>query len=171
MASLPDLAELAPFLRVLLVTDGVVTRILEAYFNEPIAVDVLSHSEERSDRAHPEIEAHVGDQILSRRVILRGRVTRRPYVYAASIVLSNCLPAQVRRGLVEERKGIGELLSAGRLETYRELISVRRRAAAEHALHLDMERHAAVVSRCYRIHLHGRPAMLIEEIFPEARFA
>jgi chorismate-pyruvate lyase len=166
-----DLARLSPFLRVLLVTDGVVTRILEAYFGEPIDVDVLSHSELCSELSYPEVGVNIGDRIVSRRVVLRGRVTHEPYAFASSIVVSDCLPPEVRRGLIEERKGIGELLCANRLETYRELIAIRRCDAAERACHLGVATGARVVSRTYKIHLNGRAAMLIEEVFSEERFA
>jgi chorismate-pyruvate lyase len=166
-----DVASLPPILRVLLVTDGVVTRILEAWFGEPIDVDVLSHSELLSERSYPEVSVNVGDRILSRRVVLRGRVTHAPYAFASSVVVSDCLPPEVRRGLVEDRKGIGELLSANRLETYRELIAIRRCDAAGQACHLKVATDTCVVSRTYRIHLNGRAAMLIEEVFAEERFA
>jgi chorismate-pyruvate lyase len=166
-----DVASLPPFLRVLLVTDGVVTRILEAWFGEPIDVDVLSHRESLSERSHPEVGVNAGDRILRRQVILRGRVTHEPYAFASSVVVSNCLPPEVRRGLIEDRKGIGELLSANRLETYRELITIRRCDAAERAGPLAVAAESRVVSRSYRIHLNGRAAMLIEEVFAEQRFA
>ena len=44
------LAELPPFLRALLVTDGTVTKILEAYFWEPVVVDTLSSASRRPRR-------------------------------------------------------------------------------------------------------------------------
>jgi hypothetical protein len=60
----PDFPGLSPILRVLLVTDGTVTKTLEAYFGEAIEVDVLEHAERtsefalsadrhRSGRSHP----------------------------------------------------------------------------------------------------------------------
>jgi chorismate-pyruvate lyase len=166
-----DVSGLPPFLRVLLTTDGVVTQTLAAWFGEPIDVDVLSHCESRSERSYPEVGVAIGDRILSRRVVLRGRVTHEPYAVASSVVVSDSLPPEVRRRLVEERKGIGELLSASRLETYRELIAIRNGDAAERACHLGVVTGARVVSRIYKIHLNGRAAMLIEEAFAEERFA
>lgn len=167
---MPDISGLPPFLRVLLLTDGVVTRILEAYFGEPIDVAVLGHCELGSRRCYPQIGVDIGDRILSRRVVLRGHITQRPYVFASSIVVSDLLPREVRRSLVEDRKGIGELLSANRLETYRELIAIDRSDEGEPAFHLGAAGGTRLVSRTYKIHLGGRPVMLIEETFAEAMF-
>src|SRR5687768_3239840 len=75
------LASLPSFLRVLLVTDGTVTRTLEAYFGEPITVRVLSHAEVRSERRYPAIDVLPGDSILRRRVILQGGHTRAVYAF------------------------------------------------------------------------------------------
>ena len=44
------LAHLPPFLRSLLVTDGTVTKILEAYFWEPVLVDTLAQGVVTAER-------------------------------------------------------------------------------------------------------------------------
>jgi long-chain acyl-CoA synthetase len=162
---------LAPFLRVLLVTDGTVTRTLEAYFGEPIDVDVLSHAEVGSERSYPDIDVAIGDPIVRRCVTLRGRITRTIYAFAESVVVTRGMPEEVGRKLIEERKGIGELLGDSRLETYRELLSVGRTQAAEWALHLGVEKSASVLVRSYRIFSAGSASIAIQEVFPESRFA
>jgi len=161
---------LTPILRVLLVTDGTVTRTLEAYFGEPIDVDVLSHREVRSERSYPEIEVDKGDPILRRCVTLRGKITRTIYAFAESIAVIRFMPKEIGRKLTEEIQGIGELLSESRLETHRELLSARRVEAAEWAVHLGVEKSASVVARKYIIHSGGSAAIAIEEVFPESRF-
>lgn len=163
-------SELPPFLRVLLMTDGTVTRSLEAYFGEPIDVDVLSHSELRSDRSYPEVNVALGDPILRRCVTLRGRITRSIYAFAESVVVLASISNEMKRKLIEERKGIGELLSASKLETFRELLRIRRACAKEWAVHLSVAEDARVVIRNYKIFRDGRAAMEIEEVFPELRF-
>jgi chorismate-pyruvate lyase len=72
-----DFPSLSPILRVLLVTDGTVTRTLEAYFGEAIDVDVLEHAERASESPYPQIDIAVGDRILHRYVRLVGRSTRK----------------------------------------------------------------------------------------------
>lgn len=164
------LAALPPFLRVLLVTDGTVTRSLEAYFQEPIDVDVLVHAETDADRSYPEIEVVPGDPIIQRRVVLRGKVTRTAYAFAESIFAAGRVAPSLRRQLTSEKKGIGELLRDGRLESYREVLGMRRVAAGDWAGPLNLDRDSSVVIRDYRIYLAGRAAIEIEEVFPVARF-
>lgn len=165
-----DFSQLPPFLRVLLVTDGVVTRTLEAYFGEPIDIVVLSHLELRSERCHPEIAVNVGDPIVSRRVLLRGRSTQHVYVLASSIVVMDLIPPEVRQRLTEDKKGIGELLSASRLETYREIISIRKYNEKECAGYFGVATRGCAVGRTYKIYLDKRAVILIEEVLPITRF-
>lgn len=165
-----QLATLPPFLRVLLVTDGTVTKSIEAYFLEPVEVDVLFHSYTSSERAYADIEVLPGDPILRRCVILRGKITRTAYAFAESVMAGNRIPPDMKRKLIEDTKGIGALLRENRKETYRELSRFKRAAAGEWAMHLNMDKSADVLQREYRIHLDGQAAMLIEEVFPVARF-
>ena len=168
--SLPDLSAVSPFLRALLVTDGTVTKILEAYFWEPIDVELLSHAQEVCEGAHPEIGVVRGASIVRRRVTLRGRITSSVYAFAETVMAIDGIAADLRRSLVDERKGIGELLRARHLETYRELVGIERRQAGEWSVHLGIEPDTAVIARRYTIQLDTRPAMLITEAFPVARF-
>jgi long-chain acyl-CoA synthetase len=165
-----DLSTVTPFLRALLVTDGTVTKNLEAYFWEPIEVELLSHAEEQSDRAYPEIGVPAQATIVRRRVVLRGRMTGSAYVFADTVMTTAGVSEDLRRSLVDERKGIGELLRARRLETYRELVGVERAVAGEWAGHLGLDPSANVVVRRYTIYLQQRPAMLIAEVFSIDRF-
>jgi chorismate-pyruvate lyase len=164
------LSMLPPFLRVLLVTDGTVTRTLEAYFGELIGVDVLSHAELCSEQSLPHIGVLPGDRILRRRIILRGLVTQTAYAFAESVVVTACISADLRRALIEERKGIGELLASGRMETFRELLAVERTRAAPWAAHLGIRPDDCVATRRYVVFREGRAAIQIEEVFPERAF-
>lgn len=169
-SELRDYLTLPPFLRVLLITDGTVTRSLEAYFGERIDVEVLTHAEANSDRSYTELNVVTGEPVLHRCVILRGRVTQAAYAFAESVIVLACVFPDMRRKLIEDRKGIGELLLEGKLETYRELIAVRRSEAGQWAPALDIDSSASVVSRIYKICFGGRPAIRIEEVFPQSRF-
>ncbi len=164
------LSSLPPFLRVLLVTDGTVTRTLEAYFGEPIDVRVLSHAEVTSERSYPAVDILPGHTILRRRVILQGAHTRVVYGFAESVMSVARLPQGMERKLMEERKGIGELIHEERLQTYRELLRVRRAKAGAWARDLALDESSSVVTRNYIICLEGRAAMEIEEVFPEHVF-
>ena len=164
----PDFPGLSPILRVLLVTDGTVTRTLEAYFGEAIDVDVLEHAETTSESAYPQIDIAAGEHILHRYVRLVGRSTRRVYAVAESVAVLEHISRQMRRQLIEEHKGIGELLREGRLETYRELLTANLTEASRWAEHLQIAATQRVVTRDYRIYQGGRAVLLIREIFPES---
>jgi chorismate-pyruvate lyase len=163
-----DFPSLSPILRVLLVTDGTVTRTLEAYFGEAIDVDVLEHAERASESPYPQIDIAVGDRILHRYVRLVGRSTRKVYAVAESVAVLEHISQQMRRQLIQEHKGIGELLREGRLETYRELLTATLTAASRWAEHLHVAATEGVVTRDYRIYQGGRAVLLIREIFPES---
>jgi chorismate-pyruvate lyase len=170
MEQLRSFAGLAPILRVLLVTDGTVTQTLEAYFGEGIEIDVLEHAERRSEVAYPPIDIAPGDPILHRYVRLRGKGTRHIYAVAESVAVLDHVSPEMRRRLLEDRKGIGELLREGRLETYRELLTATRTTAGQWAEDLGVPATQSVVTRDYRIYQGGRAALLIQEIFPESRY-
>jgi len=164
----PDFPALSPILRVLLVTDGTVTKTLEAYFGEAIEVDVLEHAERTSGAPYPQIDIAVGDHILHRYVRLIGKATRKAYAVAESVAVLEHLSQQIRRKLIEEHKGIGELLREGRLETYRELLTASMTAASLWAEDLQIAATENVVTRDYRIYQGGRAVLLIREIFPQS---
>jgi chorismate-pyruvate lyase len=163
-----DFPGLSPILRVLLVTDGTVTKTLEAYFGEGIDVDVLEHRETTSGSPYPQIGIAAGDHILHRYVRLLGRTTRKVYAVAESVAVLEHISRQMRRQLIEEHKGIGELLREGRLETYRELLTADLTPASPWAEQLTIAATDRVVTREYRIYQGGRAVLLIREIFPES---
>ncbi|MCE9613941.1 MAG: chorismate pyruvate-lyase family protein [Lentisphaerae bacterium] len=165
-----DLAAIPPFLRVLLVTDGTVTKTLEAYFWEPIEVELLLHTRMSSDQTYPAIDVKAGDAVVMRRAILRGRLTGSAYAYAETILTCDGVSADLLRSMVDGRMGIGELLRERRLETYRELVRLERQPAGECAVHLGVEPEANVMRRTYTICLERRPVIQVEERFPESRF-
>jgi chorismate-pyruvate lyase len=163
-----DFPALSPILRVLLVTDGTVTKTLEAYFGEAIEVDVIEHAERTSEAAYPQINVAAGDHILHRYVRLIGKTTRKVYAVAESVAVLEHISQQIRRKLLEEHKGIGELLREGRLETYRELLTANLTAAGQWAADLHVAPADNVVTRDYRIYQGGRAVLLIREVFPES---
>ena len=62
---------LPPFLRALLVTDGTVTKILEAYFWEPVEVQTLQQEFVCAERPIDWIRVEPGSRVLIRRARLR----------------------------------------------------------------------------------------------------
>jgi chorismate-pyruvate lyase len=166
----PEFAMLPAFLRVLLGSDGTVSRALKAYFSENIEVQVINNAEFRSDRSHPEINIGPGDHILRRRVTLRGGATGTVYLFADSVIAATGGTLHLRKRLIEDNIGIGELIREERLETYREVLSLRRTKAGEWARYLIVDAGVDVLIRNYRIYMNGQAVIAIQEVFPNSRF-
>ncbi len=155
------LADLPAFLRALLATDGTVTKILEAFFWEPIAVDTVEQRFEIAEAPVPWIELGHGDECLQRTARLRGVDTDRIYAEAFSLIRTELIPEGFRRRLIDREIGIGVLIRDSGLESYREVMDValgRTRNGDE------------AVYRTYRIIIDGHPVILITEYFPLALY-
>jgi chorismate-pyruvate lyase len=166
-----DFNQIPPILRTLLVSDGTVTKFLEAYYWEPIQVKRLFHGDSEIDRDLAPIELKRGDTALHRRVLLCGMATQRVYSYAESFIRTDLLWPNVRDDLVQGRLGIGELLRDKRVETYRELLTYEMGRAGPIAQELGCAEDAPLISRTYRILIGGKPCLFIDERFPVHHFA
>lgn len=167
---MPDPLVLTRFQRVLLGTDGTVTHILEAYTDEPIEVLKLRHDLDVPGPGDEALEAGPGTPVLRRHVVLRGRRSRQPLLYAEAVVVPGRLDPPVVDGLVGTDKPIGSLLAENRMETFREILAVDCEPAGACAGHLGVDPTADLIFRTYRIVFRGRPVMLITEKFPARSF-
>jgi chorismate-pyruvate lyase len=153
------LEDLPPLLRTLLVTDGTVTKVLEAYFWESVEVKALHLDVTRISRPIPWLTLAAGQEVLTRRVELTGARTHAAYAEAFSVVTLAEFDPPLREALVRGSVGIGVLLRESGLETYREIVAV----GAEGGL---TDAHDLRVHRTYRIMRDGKPVILIRESFP-----
>lgn len=161
-----SIGDLPPFLRTLLVADGTVTKSLEAWFWEPVQVVPLKNVKTRLKHRVEGLQANTGDEILMREIRLRGQRSGVSYARARSTLALQALPEDLRRGLLEGKIGIGELLREQYVETYREVIALDYLPAGETAGKLDPIAGSDIVSRSYRIRVRGVPAILVTEYFP-----
>lgn len=151
------LNELPPFLRALLVTDGTVTKILEAYFWEPVAVDTIEQRFEPAVEPVPWVQVAAGDLCLVRDARLRGVDSGRGYAEAFSLIRIDLVPDAFRQLLIDREIGIGVLIRDSGLESYREVLDVGLDRTADGS---------AAVFRTYRILIDRQPVILITEYFP-----
>ena len=161
-----DLHTLSPLQRCLLVIDGTVTKLLEAYMLEPIDVLVLRQERQVLQSDHPWLECAAGTPVVAREVMLRGRDTGKPYLYAVSLLVWNRLPHELVARLETEPGGIGRALLASDLENRREVLWYGSEQADEWLSAIFPSPGAHFLSRSYRIIAHGSPVMLISEKFP-----
>jgi len=152
------IATLPPFLRALLVTDGTVTKALEAYFWEPVVVDTLRQEFIDAADEIPWIAVKGGDQVLVREALLRGDDTNKPYARAFSVIRSALIPSSFRERLINREIGIGVLIRDSGLESFREVMEV--------GVEADPQAGAHALYRTYRIIIDGKPVILISETFP-----
>lgn len=156
-----NLRAIGPLFRALLVTDGTVTKFLEAVMMEPVKVTIASQSDLSLDRPHSELIAEAGCRLISREVTLVGARTGRHFADAASILVVDRLPDMVRDRLDDHPQGLGRILLESGLETRREVLWFGREPSSRHG-----KGTAGRICRTYRIISGGLPLMLITESFP-----
>ncbi len=149
---------LPPILRVLLTTDGTVTKTLEAYFCERVEVRRVAQRLQPLGQALPALELGEGAEVLGRRVQLCGATSDRLYAQAESFICPQALPEAHFQALLEGSMGIGEIIRESGLESYRKLVAMN--------LLGDQD-----MQRAYVIVIGGRPAIWVSESFPLALFS
>ncbi len=159
--------ELTPFQRILLTTDGMVTEILEAYLWERMKVIKLFQDYFLLDHNIPSLEAEKGCSVLQRKILLRGEISQKNYIYAESIIVPDRLVENMRDGLLNSNKPIGLLILENRLETFREILDCGKEEAHELADSFNIKKDDFLIFRTYRVLANRLPIMLITEKFPE----
>ena len=157
--------QLPAILRTLLVTDGTVTKLLEAYFWEPIEVVTHSLTSTTLPTPLPWLGACADERVLLRDVQLRGVSSGRNFASAFSVVRLQVFDDARVKALVAGEIGLGVLIRDSGLESYRELLELnaQKSSAKSHAVDdlTDID-----VQRTYRIIANGSPAIVISETFP-----
>jgi chorismate-pyruvate lyase len=156
---------LPPFLRALLVTDGTVTKTLEAYFWEPVEVATLQQELVRADRPIEWIRVDTGEPVLIRCVNLSGVSSAVVYATAFSVIRPQLIPETFRQRLIDREIGIGVLIRDSGLESYREVLEVGIEPG-DTSGGATPQRRSDLVFRTYRIIIGGEPVILITESFP-----
>jgi chorismate-pyruvate lyase len=178
-ASMP-IEALPPFLRALLVTDGTVTKMLEAFFWEPVAVDTLRQDFVITTAEVPWIEVGPGARVLVRRARLRGEDSGLHYAHAFSVIRTERIPPGFRQRLIDREIGIGALIRDSGLESYREVMEVGVDGAGADTdpgtLPADgpgerTDTAPRALFRTYRIIIGRSPVILISETFPLELYA
>ncbi len=165
-----NLARLTPFQRGLLVTDGTVTRFVEAYTLAPVEVALLQQAKQTLSTEHTWLQLPTGAEVISRQVVLQTHSQKESspiiHTYADSLIVPQRLPTSILNGLKSDKQGLGGLLRCSGLETRRELLwcGIEVLTDLPSAIaHLEGEK---FISRTYRVFANQKPLMLINEKFP-----
>jgi chorismate-pyruvate lyase len=160
-----DAAKLAPLQRILLITDGTLTEILEAYLLEPIELVKLSERVLRGKDVNAPLTLETDERVLERKINLRGARSGSLHVYAESLILVDRLAPSFQTELLETNIPLGRLWRSHRLETFKQLVSVECRPAHELSTHLACAKDTPVLGRVYDVFSAGRLVMRIAENF------
>ena len=165
-----DPAKLSVFQRIILTTDGTLTEILEAYLSEKITLVKLSETIEPITQDISLLDISGGQEVIERKILLQGKISRNNWVYAESILIPDRLDESLKNELLVSQESMGRLWLEHRLETFKEIVDSAREPAEDLADYFKLERSDKLLSRTYRVFSGRRPIILITEKFPETFF-
>jgi len=166
-----DLTKLNIFQRIILTTDGTLTEILEIYLREKLHVVKLDESIVLTTENILPLELQAGQEVISRKILLQGKISRKNWLYAESLIIPDRLGEKFREELLKSRVPIGKLWSEHRVETFKEMITLARETAGKVADYFEISQQDKLLCRTYRVFSCRRPVMMITEKFPESYFA
>lgn len=154
--------------KILLLTDGSVTALLEAITGERVAVSTSSQEVMPSDSAvAAALDIQPGEPVNHRIVRLSAESSGRVLVYAVSNTPLGRLAPEFRTDLMMADIPIGRILQKYRMETRREITDAGIVKADEQlSMLFSVPLNDPLLSRHYRIIHRNRPLISIEEIFP-----
>lgn len=142
---------LSSFQRILLTTDGTLTEILEAYLLEKIQLVKLSEELIEIAKPIPALDIDVNTQVISRKVLLRGKISLNNFIYAESIIVPERLDSTFKSRLIESQEPIGRLWLEHKLETFKEIIESGIETSKELFHYFNISEEDKMLSRTYRV--------------------
>ena len=166
----PDTLPVNSFLqRLMLVTDGRITDIVQAYSGETVEAVKLRQKLIISSYAS-NLQLDRQYQLMERSILLQGTKSKTNYLYADSQIVLERLDPAIRNELIFTRQPIGKLLRENQIETYREIIDCGIEPAGSLAQYFDIDPTSKIIYRTYNILIKRLPALQITEKFPATHF-
>jgi chorismate-pyruvate lyase len=166
-----DPSALSTFQRILLTTDGTVTDMLEAYLSEPIQLVKLSEALIPIPQDIAVMRLKKGTEVIDREILLRGRISRKNFIYAESIVVIERLDKDFRNELLNTKTPMGKLWLEHRVESFKEIVDSGTEPANEKLAHyFRIEPNTNLLFRTYCVFSNRLATMMITEKFPESFF-
>jgi len=162
-----DLHQLSAIQRIILTTDGTLTDILEAYLLETITVIKLSESPLYITGDNP-LDVDNKTPVLDRKIFLQGQESKKNWLYAESIIVTERVHQRFNQGLQDSNKPIGRLWNENKVETFKETLCRFEEPAGELGKHFSVDKDDMLMCRTYRVFSQQQPVMLITEKFPES---
>lgn len=150
-----DLSILPVNMRILLVTDGTVTKTLEAMFWEPVVLNLVQQNY---------VSGPNGTEILERDITLEGANTNTEFAFARSYLNTALMPDALVMALKSGKRGIGWLLREMSAEQYRNVVEI---GYSDSLPKRDRpEGYKTSIFRTYCINIDEKCLMQITEHFP-----
>jgi chorismate-pyruvate lyase len=161
-----DPGTIDPLPRILLITDGTLTEILEAAFLERIRLVKIDQRVVSADESHASLTPDPSEKLLARKILLQGETSGRNYAYAESVIAFERLNPAFRDELLNSDIPLGRLWLTHKLETYKELREVRCSPANDLHRYFECAETALLLCRTYFVFSAGRVVMVVTEHFP-----
>ena len=156
--------------RLLLITDGKITDIIQAYSNETVEAVKLNQKLVKYNSAFKALKLEEEREVIERSIVLQGTKTKTNYLYADSYLVLERLDREIRNQLIFSRQPIGKLLREHKIETYREVIDCGIETAGSLAQYFGVATDAEIIYRTYLVLINSLPVMQITEKFPTSHF-
>jgi chorismate-pyruvate lyase len=165
-----DVTKLSPLQRVILTSNGTVTKLLEDLIGEQLIVIKLHESLQIHEQAIEYLELPVRQQVIQRKICLQGKDSGINWLYAESTIVPARLDTLFRDELLESQIPIGSLWSKHRVETFKELLPPFQQPAGELAQYFSISEQQYLLGRTYRVYSGQQPIMMLTEKFPRHYF-
>ncbi|MGQ9719459.1 MAG: chorismate pyruvate-lyase family protein [Nitrososphaerales archaeon] len=158
--------------KILLTTDGSVTRTLEVLTGKPVAVaTVVRTLIDADDALAKDFKIKSGEVVNYRVVYLKNLDSDKALVFARSWTPIRGLNESIRRDLTSSDIPIGKIIISHGLETRREIESIDAiKADSQLAEAFKIRVGDSMLSRDYRVIHNERVLIRIEEAFPASSF-
>lgn len=165
-----DIFKLSPFQRIILISNGTLTKLLENLVREQLTVIKLHEQIETNEDEIPFLDLAAKNSVIHRKICLQGQNTGTNWLYAESVIVPERLPPLFRSDLLESETPIGKLWSKHKVETFKELLPPFEEPAEQLAIHFKMSPEHLLLGRTYRVFSHQQPIMMLTEKFPSHYF-
>jgi chorismate-pyruvate lyase len=165
-----NLSDLSTLQRMILITNGTLTDILEVYSLEKISIVKLSEKLLSIPKEIPVLNLEVGSEVIKREIFLQGKNSKKNLIYAESIIVPERLDKRFKEQLLNSKKPIGKLWLEYRVETFKEIIDLSQEVAGDLAKDFNINKEDKLFSRSYRVFSQNKPVMMITEKFPDSYF-
>ena len=165
-----DTQQLSPLQRIILTSNGTVTRLLENLVGESLKVIKLYENLSPHSEAIAYLDLPAQQAIIQREICLQGETTGTNWLYANSLIVPDRLEPSFREDLLESQIPIGSLWSKYRVETFKEILPPFQEVAGKLAVHFSMLPEQLLLGRTYRVFSQQQAVMMLTEKFPAHYF-